>query len=142
MLDEVGLPLQKQTRQPVPLMATGPSDDDKRCGRLLCSARGVAARGRLGCRPSSADLAAPLATTRDLIRDPRAFGATLVGTLDGAFERADMAFFGNERRRHDALITTLEELLGSTRLKTLREERRGRQLDELIDEAAEPTWSS
>jgi hypothetical protein len=29
MLDEVGLPLQKQTRQPVPLMATAPSDDDK-----------------------------------------------------------------------------------------------------------------
>ena len=53
-----------------------------------------------------------------------------------------MAFFGYERRRHDALITTLEELLGSTRLKTLREEHRGRQLDELIDEAAEPTWSS
>jgi len=74
--------------------------------------------------------------------------ALLVGTLDGAFERADMAFFGYERRRHDALIATLDELLGAARLRALRAEGRGRQLDELLDEAVRvlplvgPRWAS
>jgi predicted ATPase len=61
--------------------------------------------------------------------------ARLVGTLDGAFDRAGLAFFGFERHRHDALIATLDQLLGTQRLKELREEGRARQLDELLDEA-------